>query len=124
VAGALVNPLKSVAQTLCRVLGTTAVMKRVNSSYNPATGVETAADPASTTWTLTIAPPEMYSAREINGTTILAGDVKITVAAKDVVVAPQPNFSLTVGSDVYRVVTVETVDGGGSAVIYILQCRK
>ena len=51
------------------------------------------------------------------------GDRKLTTPAKGYT-EPKPNDTFTVGSDVYKVIAVETVWSGEQAAIYISQVRK
>lgn len=65
---------------------------------------------------------EPYSERLVNGTSILAGDFKLTMASQGVV--PVIGDRVVVGDVEYGVVNVLSTSPGGIAVVYTLQLRR
>ena len=61
---------------------------------------------------------------EINGTTIQAGDKRVTIAASALVAEPEMNDMIIDGSDQLRVVAVNTLKPGDTALLYKLTVRR
>ena len=88
-------------------------------AINPATGVVTT--PASETEVSGYGVSLNFMASEINGTTVIAGDMKLICNA--VATKPQAGWKVTVDSVDYRVMDVKTLSPAGTDVIYTCQIR-
>lgn len=64
--------------------------------------------------------PAAYRAAEINNTTILMGDIRLTAS---LAMRPQPGWSVVVDSTEYRVMSVQPVRKSGADIVYICQIR-
>ena len=120
---------ESLAEVVQATIGTfsdvPATLKRVTKSYDAATGTE----PEVVTAELSIltSPPEPFSAQDIDGTTILSGDMTVLVAASDLGTFGEPSHQtdrLIKGGAEYRIVRVSPIWAGDAAVAYSLQCRR
>ncbi|RZJ12072.1 MAG: hypothetical protein EOP39_04600 [Rubrivivax sp.] len=112
------------AATAARLLakfGAPVTVARVTpGAYDPETGTNGAG--SSETWSPSGVKLD-YTAKEIDGTLILAGDQRVymsAVAGLD----PQPGDAVTLGADVWRVVKSRTLAPAGVAVLLDVQCRK
>ena len=65
--------------------------------------------------------PENYRSLEINQTTVLQGDLKVTIYKTDQV--PEVNDTLTINAIDYRVINVDRIRVNGADVIYQMQVR-
>ncbi|MDT8328341.1 MAG: hypothetical protein RQ750_13300 [Roseovarius sp.] len=63
-----------------------------------------------------------YTARQVDGSSILAGDIQALLSA--VGQRPEPGDKLTVGGMTYRVITVEPVAPSGVPLLYKAQIRR
>lgn len=94
-------------------------------TYDPATGAVTAATPVSYTG---LAFRESYSLRDIDGTLIKLGDVKLLVAPLQTngTALPTPNKgdTITFDSTVYGVESCAPWDFAGEVVAFTVQARK
>lgn len=61
---------------------------------------------------------------EIDGTIILAGDKRVLLAASALAVVPAINDIVLDGTEQLRVINVEAVKPGDTAILYKLQVRK
>jgi hypothetical protein len=124
--GILDDPLREVASIATGLFTTTKVTieHRTSDHYNLTTGVREDWDDA--TQEVLASPPVPFTAREIAGTSIQAGDLQTIVAAKDLTFIPDValNPVLTRGSVEYRVVGIETLPSGDQDAAYILQLRR
>lgn len=64
-----------------------------------------------------------YTAREIDGTLIQASDKKLLVAVSGLTITPTPDDRITVGGKTYEIVTVKTLQPGGTVILYEIQGR-
>lgn len=121
---ALDTVFRSVAKTLTGVLGQTATLTRSNASYNPVTGATT--PNSDTTATIKVSPPKPYSLRQINGTTILQGDLWVVMAAASTTITPIVGDHLTVCGTKHRITNIEPIyaGGGGQVTAFTLQLRR
>ncbi len=74
------------------------------------------------TTTILAGVAETYSERLVNGTSILAGDIRLTVTATSVI--PAVGDGVTVGGMSYSVINVMPTAPGGTALAYVLQLRR
>jgi hypothetical protein len=65
-----------------------------------------------------------YSDMEIDGTLIKANDRKATFVSLDTTFVPQISDRLTVGTDVYSVVSLKPRELGGEYICFTLQVRR
>lgn len=63
-----------------------------------------------------------YNHREIDGEIIQRGDIRLILEATTT--APTINDSVTIDSDVYRVMEVRPISPAGTVVVYEIQLRK
>jgi hypothetical protein len=64
-----------------------------------------------------------YRNAEFRDSLIVQGDRKIILSAKGAAVTPETADTLTVGNDVYDVISVVTIEERGQPVIFICQSR-
>jgi len=64
-----------------------------------------------------------YPQKMVNGTSIMSGDVRVTLSATSTMVQPVAGDFLDVGAQRYSVIQASPVDPGGEVVIYKLQGR-
>lgn len=62
--------------------------------------------------------------REIDGTNVLAGDVFAVISGAGVAFEPAPEDTVTIGAEVWNVVTVQAASPAETAISYTLQLRK
>lgn len=89
-------------------------------TYDPSTGDISG---GSTSVAVPKAIIEDFNGTEFISGQIEVGDRKVTIPASGFA-EPRPNDTFTIGSDVYKIVSVETVWSGEQAAIYISQVRK
>jgi len=63
-----------------------------------------------------------YSAREREGTSILATDIKVLASTLDI--DPTPADSLIIGGETFKIVDAMPLDPGGVVLMWTLQARK
>lgn len=117
--GLLDAPLRSVAGKLMAKFGTSITVRSVtHATYNVTLGAsaETIADTA-LKGTL-----EEYRSHEI-GDAVKVGDRKLTIAAKDLSFTPDTEDRVLIGTTIYRVVRVETVQATDQAALFVIQLR-
>src|SRR3972149_4757763 len=100
--------------------GRSATLTHTPLTYSAVTGKSTAGTLVVTT--LKIIPPYPYKESYIDGDLIKAGDMQSGVAALDV--TPARNDKLTLGSDVWTVMSVEPLGVQDTMLVYLLQLRK
>lgn len=112
------------AATAARLLGkfgaTVTVTRTTPGARNPDTGTTGAG--STQTWTPKGVKLD-YSAREIDGTQILAGDQRVymsAIASLD----PKPSDVVTLGSEAWRVVRSRTLSPAGVVVLLDVQVRR
>lgn len=121
------GPLRAVAKNLARTFGREGTIEYVSTGgYNTTTG--TAGQ--STTSETVQGAVENYSSREIDGTTVLRGDLKWTIAAKDID-EPRPNDLVDFGEETpdgkrirWTVVDPHPVYSGEQVALYEVQLRR
>jgi hypothetical protein len=115
---------EGVAKTLLNTFGGSGVLTTPGEeTYNPITGEETAG--ASSSWDVDVSAPQNYSADEIDGSAIQRGDCHVQIPACDVSEEPVAGKStLTIGSTVWTVVSVNPVYSGAEVAVYELQLRR
>ena len=96
------------------------VTRTTAGAYDPDTGTTGAG--TSQTWTPSGVKLE-YSANEINGTLILAGDQRVYMSAAPGL-DPKAGDTVTLGAEVWRVVASRTLAPAGVAVLLYVQVRK
>lgn len=64
-----------------------------------------------------------YTAREIDGTLILASDKKLLVAVSGLTITPAPSDRVKVGGANYEIVSVMPLQPGGTVILYEIQGR-
>lgn len=112
--------LATVAARLITDKGQVVTFTRVaGGTFDPVLGGTTGA--ATTTFTANAAAFD-YSNREIDGTVVQAGDVRLI--AESTTTVPAQNDTCTVNSIVYRVMSVSPVSPAGITVINKVQLRK
>lgn len=101
---------------------TAAVFTRSTSSYDPANDTNTVTTQTANVLT---SPPEGFSLRYINGTTVQSGDRKITTVADfGDLTAPQVGDKVVRGELTAVVVAVSPINSGDQVVAYELQVRS
>lgn len=112
---------RATALKLINKFGKSVTLTRVTEgTYDPTTGDVSG---SSTTTEIPKALIEDFNGVDYVSGLVEKGDRKITTPASGYT-EPKPNDRFTVGSDVYTVVSVETVWSGEQAAIYISQVRK
>lgn len=119
--GILTDAVESVLETLDTVATWT---RQPVASYNAETDSETAGTPTSDS--IFISPPDKYSKKDIDGINVLIDDMKITTSNAK---APANGYSketdkITIGSQVFRIITVTPIYSGDEVCAYELQLRK
>lgn len=64
-----------------------------------------------------------FAAKEIDDTTVRTGDRKYLVAASGVAIVPGPSDKLVDGSEVLEIVSVESVNPGGTEIVWTVHAR-
>lgn len=114
-------PLRGLAKNLIGKFGAEGLIEyTVTGSYNTTTGKASQSAPTSATASGTI---EDFSRSEIDGTTVLRGDFKWTIAAKDVT-RPSPNDMVTLDSVRHTVISASSIYSGEQAALHVLQLRR
>lgn len=109
------------AKRMLTHFGATVTVTRVTpGAYDPVTGGST--DPVTQTW----APKGVkleYSEREIDGSQIKTGDQRVYMSAEPGL-EPQAGDTVTLGSEVWRVVRPRTLAPAGIVVLLDVQVRR
>ncbi|MCM2293038.1 hypothetical protein NAC44_11965 [Allorhizobium sp. BGMRC 0089] len=80
-------------------------------------------DPVETEYPATLVPMA-YEAREIDGTVILAGDVKIYISSVGLAITPQPGDLVTANGKMFRIINGDpNCYDGVTNVVHIVQGR-
>ena len=114
--------LESVASTLVADFGQAATLRVVTHTPDPVKPWEQT--DTNTDYAVTVVLEEFNAWERQTIDTIQVGDRKALVAAKDLTVAPAVDHLLLLGGVEFRVVAVETLDPGGTPLVYSLQVRK
>jgi len=112
---AMSDNMRNVIQKLgepCTVTSTT------EGTFDPATGTVGA---GTTTVQSGFAAPDTYNSYEINGTTVLQGDVKLVLSKLDT--RPSVGDTVQLDSVTYRIMDVYPVRMSGADVVYVVQGR-
>jgi len=111
--------LASTASRLLTKYGQTVVFTRTTgATFSPSTGAYS----GGTTTTVTgVGATFPYNIKEIDGTLVQLGDVRVFFYATS---APLVGDNCAVDSVNYRVQSVEQLSPGGTVVLYTVQCRK
>lgn len=111
------------AHALLAEFGMSMTLTRPSSSaptYDAATSVATPVAPL--TYSVTGAKFD-YTTREIDGTLVQAGDQRVYLSTTGAVL-PKPGDTLTIGSDVFRVLRAGAISPAGTDVLYDVQVRR
>lgn len=65
-----------------------------------------------------------FSLRDVDGTSILATDVRLLVAASSLARKPKPGDRVVIAGETYGVVNSKAVEPGPVALLYAVQLRK
>ena len=87
--------------------------------YDPATNTRTAGAPTEATIKAVVSD---VSIKQVDGALTLLGDKMLLVAGD--AIAPELSARIVDGADTYKVVHVEEVKAGDTAVLYKIQIRK
>jgi hypothetical protein len=110
---------RGLARSLSSAFGTDITITYVTAgSFNPTTQTAT----PSTSTSAVPAVISQFDVLEINGL-VEAGDVKVDVPALGIT-EPKADDTVTIGSDVFQVVSVRTTYSGDQAALYELQVRR
>lgn len=116
--------LSGVAKTLVDEYGTTAQVKDIIAGgYDPRTGNTTTTGTASVT-TIHCSPPEKYEWQDIDGNSVLQGDVKILVPTTEMENPPKPGAIIAVRGDDFQVISTSPIASGNQIAIWEIQLRK
>ena len=115
----------SIASAQITTYGTACLHRRPASTYSAITGAVT----GSATDTAVKAMVSPYKRGEINGTSIQANDRQALISAADLSTEPKPDdefFTSSTADDAqrFRVVGVEAIKPGDTAVAWVLQVRR
>lgn len=92
-------------------------------AYAPKTGESFPSTPVP--YQVKLSPPTEYTSHEIDGTSILRGDLRAYLAAKDIDITPDPQTdTLSKGELVLKIVSVSNEPSGDQTAMYELQLRK
>lgn len=110
--------LRGVASKLLQLKGQQVTFSRETSSgFNAATGVNT----TSTSTFQSYGAAFDYNSREIDGTIIQIGDIRFLMEGTT---EPKNGDTVTIDSEVYRVMSVKPLSPAGTPVVYEAQLRK
>lgn len=119
--GALDSEQRDGAVEIISDLGKSVTWTSVQATYNESSGSVTASD---TPYTVAASPPEPYSVRMVDGSTILATDFRLTIAARDLTFTPKVGDKVLVDTDTFRVVGLTRIYSGDLVCTWEAQCRK
>jgi len=122
--GALDAALQQLATTLVGVFSDTPATysRQVPPRYGGGTGEELVFQP--TTYSVKITPPQPYSKREVNGTTVLATDLRCYISAVDLPIDPNIRTdSLTWRGKTHMLIRATPVGTADANVLIELQLR-
>lgn len=110
---------KATADRLIGRFGSAATLKRPNSSgpaYAPVEGTPTS-------YAVTVVVQD-FANREIDGTRILTGDKKVTMAKGSLAIEPATSDTLVIGGVDHAIVEVRPLNPGGTVIFYEVQARR
>jgi len=110
---------QAMATEMIAEAGTTMTLTRETAGvYVPATGGFT-----TTSTTYTVKGVKLnYKSKDIDGTLVKAGDMKVLMAAG--VVEPQTTDLLTIGGVVWAIIFTQALEPAETPILYTLQVRK
>lgn len=114
----IAKALRRIGSSLAAKAESVVITYRTPTAYTPGTGL-TATTESSTTGGAVV---EEYSWNEI-GSLVEAGDLKVTISAKDFAL-PSPEDLVTIDGVPYEIVLAEQLSWGLDAVAYTLQARR
>lgn len=92
----------------------------VTPAFNPVTGAAQTAEPAEPI--VGDGVPTRYKAHEVDGAVILAEDVRLLLGVNGSV--PAVGWTVELGGDVHRVMSVQRIRQSGENVLLIVQLRR
>lgn len=119
--GALDTELRAAAIDLLAEYGKAVTWVSVTETYSEDTGSTTA---TRASYSVVASPPEPYSSRLVDGSTILATDFRVTIAARDLTFEPSIGDELIVDAITFRVLNVTRVYSGNLVATWEAQCRR
>jgi len=112
--------LRQTASNLYAKYGKTVTLAHITKTYVPSTG-----DMTSVIATLSLkARIEEYAIQLVDGTNVLAGDLRVTFSALDATFYPVPDDTLTIDSVAWRVVKASPIYIVDQPGLWVLQVRK
>lgn len=114
---------RATASRLLQSYGSLVSLRRRDpaAAYDPATGSVTS-DPGTIYSGYAVVAD--YPAKMIDGSSVLAGDKRVTLQASSTMVDPVPGDFVAIGALEYRVVGVSNMAPAGTTIIYTLQVRR
>ena len=97
------------------------VTRTTEGALDPATGTTAAATVTTATG---YGVQTQYNARDIDGTIIKRGDMRLLIASSGLTIEPDVGDTATIDSVVWNVVNVESVSPAGTPVLFICQVRR
>ena len=117
-ANPLFARLQATADRLIKSYGQQGTVTRLG-AIDPVEG----GDPVETAYPAKLVPMA-YTAREIDGTVILAGDVQLYISSVGLPITPQPNDTASVNGKTYRIINSDpNLYDGVTPVVHICQAR-
>lgn len=102
--------------------GTPVVVTRVNEgAFDPSSGNTLPGSEVTATGQGVLT---QYKTMDVDGTVIKRGDMKLLLAASGLALEPTTNDTVTIGSDVWTVLYVESVEPATVPVLYKVQIRR
>ena len=115
----LYGALRSVSANVIKDFGVNVTFTHsTSSSFDPILGVDTATDSTFTGYGV----KEIYTTDEVDGVNVLKSDFKLIL--EKTTTAPIVKDTCTIGTDVYRVMSVGAIDPDAVAIIYEVQLRR
>ena len=110
------------ALKLLKKYGQSATLKRTETTTSPLKPWEPGAS-TTVSYPVTCVVAD-FSEKMIDGSTIIYGDKRVIVAAKDMPVVPCVSDVIAVGATEYTIINVKTIAPAGAAVVYELHARN
>lgn len=102
--------------------GTTAQVDYQNDTYDPKAMTESGVTAVS--YPIPIGPVAEYSNSEIDGTTIVKGDVRASIPSYGTPEKPPQGATVTFNSETWSIKHVDSIMSGEEVCLYILQLRR
>lgn len=113
--------MRDAVQTILQTVNGPGLIHRTVKQYDPLTGSDTE---TTTPYTPNISPPLNYNNHEVDGKTIVTGDVKFIVEAKGLTIELDPKTDKIIHAGVtWDIVRVKPVYSGAEIAAYIVQAR-